>query len=395
MALFEFKALSDKGKKYKGTIDADSLQDAKLKLIRRQIAALEIHSLKDQKAHFQLTKEALLSLTREISRLLYAGLPLFEALSALVEKYEGQKMHQLLLTLSDSVKSGYSFSESLAKHPKTFDLLYISMVANAEKTGNLSEALQELGELLGRQIQVRKQIVTALLYPALLSAFCVVILSSLLFYVIPSLQELFDGRDLHPFTKLVFFTSEIACNFKGVLFLLFTLAVSASCFAYFSPKYKAKMFTGVLKLPFFKELFVKVAFIRFSRAAATLLEGGLPLLQAFEQARNVMRHPTLEKVIGLAQEKIAQGVSIHSTFKNHPLIPPLIPRMIAIAEEGGKLPFMMKQISQIYEEELDKTLSQFATVAQPVLLLILGAIIGFVLLSVLLPMTDVSSFANG
>jgi general secretion pathway protein F/type IV pilus assembly protein PilC len=107
-----------------------------------------------------------------------------------------------------------------------------------------------------------------------------------------------------------------------------------------------------------------------------------------------MRHAGLEAVVATAQEKIAQGESIHSTFQNHPLIPPLIPRMLAIAEEGGKLPFMMKQIAQIYEEELDKTLTQFAAVAQPALLLILGAVIGFVLLSVLLPMTDVSSFAS-
>jgi general secretion pathway protein F/type IV pilus assembly protein PilC len=268
------------------------------------------------------------------------------------------------------------------------------MVSNSEKTGNLGQALQELADLLARQNHVRKQIVSALLYPALLSGFCLVVLSSLLFYVIPSLKELFDGRDLHPFTKVVFFASQIACNSKGLLAVLFLLIVGGGLVAGFSPKYKAKMFAQVLHLPFFKGLFVKVAFIRFSRAAATLLEGGLPLIQAFDQARKVMRHPVLETVIAATIEKIGQGVSIHTTFENHPLIPPLIPRMIAIAEEGGKLPFMMKQISQIYEEELDKTLTQFATVAQPVLLLILGAIIGFVLLAVLLPMTDVSSFAT-
>ena len=108
-----------------------------------------------------------------------------------------------------------------------------------------------------------------------------------------------------------------------------------------------------------------------------------------------MRHPILEKVIASAEEKISQGESIHVPFQNHPLIPPLIPRMIGIAEEGGKLPFMMQQIAQIYEEELEKTLTHFASLAQPVLLLVLGTIIGFVLLSVLLPLTDVSSFATG
>ena len=121
---------------------------------------------------------------------------------------------------------------------------------------------------------------------------------------------------------------------------------------------------------------------------------GVPLVSALAEARRVMRHPALERAISLAEEKITQGTPLHVPFENHPLIPPLIPRMLAIAEEGGKLPFMMQQIAEIYEEELEKSLSHFATIAQPALLLILGAIIGFVLLSVLLPLTDVSSFAT-
>ncbi len=394
MPYYEYQAVSEKGKKFKATIDAESLQDAKLKLIRRQIAVLQIEALSDKQMKDRLSKGDVLNLTREIARLLHAGLPLYEALSALEEKYRGQKAHRLLLSLSDLVKSGYSFSQGLAKHPQTFDVLYISMVANSEKTGRLGDALNELAELWSRQLQVRKQIVSALLYPALLSGFCLVVLSSLLFYVIPSLRELFDGRNLHPFTKVVFAVSQFACNSKLALAFLFAAMVSLVVTAILSPRWKEKMFSVTLKLPYFKGLFVKVAFVRFSRAAATLLEGGLPLIQAFDQARRVMRHPGLEAVVANAQEKIAQGESIHSTFQNHPLIPPLIPRMLAIAEEGGKLPFMMKQIAQIYEEELEKTLTQFAAVAQPALLLVLGAVIGFVLLSVLLPMTDVSSFAN-
>lgn len=394
MPFYEYKAVSEKGKTYKAAIDAESLQDAKLKLIRRQIAVLQIEALNDKQMRERLSKNEVLNLTREIARLLHAGLPLFEALSALEEKYRGQKPHRLFLNLCELVKSGYSFSQSLARHPQTFDLLYISMVGNAEKTGRLSQALNELGELLNRQLQVRKQIVAALLYPALLSGFCLVVLSSLLFYVIPSLRELFDGRSLHPFTQIVFAVSQFACNSKAALAVVFAGLISLGITAFFSPKWKEKLFSMTQKIPYFKGLFVKVAFVRFARASATLLEGGLPLIQAFDQARRVMRHPVLEMVIADAEAKIAQGQSIQSTFQNHPLIPPLIPRMIGIAEEGGKLPFMMRQIAEIYEEELEKTLTQFAAVAQPALLLILGTVIGFVLLSVLLPMTDVSSFAT-
>jgi len=394
MPLYQYTAVSDRGKKISATIDADSLQDAKLKLIRRQIAVLQIDTLNEKQIKDHLSKTEVLNLTREIARLLQAGLPLFEALSALEEKYQGQKAHRLLLNLCDMVRSGYTFSQGLAKHPQTFDLLYISMVSNAEKTGRLSQALSELAELLSRQQHVRKQVVSALLYPALLSGFCLVVLSSLLFYVIPSLKELFDGRDLHPFTKIVFAASQFACNSKIFLAIFFISLISFVVAVYFSPKLKEKIAPVSFRLPLIKTLLAKVAFVRFCRAAATLLEGGLPLIQAFDQARRVMRHPLLEAVIARAEEKIAQGEAIHVPFQNQPLIPPLIPRMIGIAEEGGKLPFMMQQIAQIYEEELEKTLTHFASLAQPILLLVLGTIIGFVLLSVLLPLTDVSSFAT-
>jgi general secretion pathway protein F/type IV pilus assembly protein PilC len=212
--------------------------------------------------------------------------------------------------------------------------------------------------------------------------------------VIPSLKELFDGRDLHPFTKIVFKASEIACNAKGFLLVFLLLNLGLITVTFFSSQWKKRVLSIRYQLPFFKSILAKVAFVRFSRAVATLLDGGLPLIHAFSQARLVMRHPALEAVIARAEEQISQGQSVYVPFQNHPLIPPLIPRMLGIAEEGGKLPFMMQQIAQIYEDELEKTLTSFATVAQPLLLLILGAIIGFVLLSVLLPMTDVSSFAN-
>lgn len=396
MPLFQYKAVSDRGKKFSATIDADNLQDAKIKLIKRQVVVLQVGPVNEKQIlKNRLSKPELLNLTREIARLLQAGLPLFETLSALEEKYRGQKPHPLLLNLCDLVRSGLSFSQGLAKHPQTFDLLYTSMISNAEKTGRLGPALNELAELLTRQLYVKKQILSALLYPALLCSFCFVVLSSLLFYVIPSLKELFDGRDLHPFTKIVFAASQFACDAKLFLGILFLSLICLVVVAVFSPAWKEKIFSLSLRLPGFKSLMAKVAFVRFCRASATLLEGGLPLVQSFAQARLVMRHPALEKVVANAEERISRGEAIHVPFQNHSLIPPLIPRMIGIAEEGGKLPFMMRQIAQIYEDELEKTLTHFASLAQPILLLVLGAIIGFVLLSVLLPMTDVSSFATG
>jgi general secretion pathway protein F len=120
----------------------------------------------------------------------------------------------------------------------------------------------------------------------------------------------------------------------------------------------------------------------------------LPLITALAQSRTVVRHPVLEQIIAQAEERIAQGESLSATFKNHSLIPLLVPRMLSIAEQSGKLSFTMQQIAQIYEDELETLLGHFATMAQPALLLLLGGLVGFILLSVLLPLTDVSTFVN-
>ena len=394
MPLFEYLAVSPRGKKVKATIDAESLQDAKVKLIRRKIAAIKIRSLGEKDLKDTLKKSEILNLTRELSRLIHAGLPLFEALSALEEKYLGQKPHKILLNLVDMVRSGHKFSEALGKHHTSFDLLYITIVENAEKTGKLSEALDELTDLMNKQIQIKKQVTAALLYPGILFSFCLLVLGSLLFYVIPSLKEIFDGRDLHPFTKIIFTVSAFACNSKTYACFILTTLILISVGLFSTQRGKKRFYLLPFQIPFIKKLLQKVAIIRFSRAIATLLEGGVPIIQSLDQARKIIRHPDLEKIIQKAQRLISEGQPIHIPFQNESLIPPLIPRMISIAEEGGKLPFMMKQIAQIYEEELEKTLTYFTTVAQPILLLILGLIIGFVLLSVLLPMTDVSSFTT-
>jgi general secretion pathway protein F len=394
MALYRFEALSGQGKKTRGTIDAESLIDAKQKLSKQSMFITRIDVLLRESPKSLLKKNEVLNFTRELSRLLKAGLPLYECLSAMEEKYRGQKAQRILLGLCEQVRGGHSFSSALSQHPKTFDLLFIAMVSNAEKTGRLTQALEELSHLLMKQQYVRKQVTSALLYPALLFGFCLFVLSALLFYVVPSLQELFDGRTLHPFTKIVFAVSSFACNSKMFLASCFIgIGLAISSFWIF-PKWKTGAFCWMLRLPFLRQLFSKVALIRFFRATSTLLSGGVPIVTAFGEARQAVGHPLLEKIISSAEDAITQGEPIHKPFTGHSLIPPLVPRMLGIAEKGGNLDGMMRQIAEIYEEDLERALAHFATVAQPLLLMFLGVIVGFVLLSVLLPLTDVSSFAS-
>jgi general secretion pathway protein F/type IV pilus assembly protein PilC len=394
MALFKYTALNEKGRKIGGFIDAESLLEAKQKLIRRQILVTQVKEAVKKKSGCALKKSEILMLTRELARLLEAGLPLFEALSVLEEKYRDQKAHELLLDLCDKIRTGQPLSQALEEHPASFDRLYSSMIANAERGGHLVKSLHELAHLIERQLHVRKAILGALLYPALLGCFCLVVLSVLLFFVVPSLFDLFEGRSLHPFTSFVFTCSRFALKGKWFLAGMSGSLLGALFWSVWTKKGKAAMQRAVIRMPFLSDLLAKVALTRFFRAAAAMIEGGLPALFALQQAAVTLRHPLLEQSMKEAIQSLSEGETLQKALEGRAMIPPLVPRMLGIALEGGKLSVMMHQIATIYEEDLEKTIEQITTLAQPILLLVLGAMVGFVLLSVLLPLTDVSSFAT-
>lgn len=160
------------------------------------------------------------------------------------------------------------------------------------------------------------------------------------------------------------------------------------------PRWRQRIYRQWVRLPWLRSLLAKVALIRFSRSISTLLEGGVPIVAALGQARGAMRHPALEQIVAGAELAISQGASIQVVFQGHRLIPPLVPRMLGIAQEGGNLSATFRQIAEIYEGELERSLAYFSSIIQPALLLFLGLVVGFVILSVLIPLTDVNSFAT-
>ncbi len=394
MPLFEYKAISAVGKRSKGVVDADSLSMAKEKLQKDRLTLLALRALSEKRSEITLPPPLRLSFTRELYQLLQAGLPLYESLVTIEEKYRKNKAHPFFLDACDSLRSGQSFSSILKRHPKTFDGIYLSMVGAAEQTGSLAQVFRQLSELLAKQQKLKKQLISALTYPAFLGAFCLFLVLGLLLFVIPSLQELFEGRRLHPLTECVLTISRITREY-GLLFLLFLLCGVGALFALKRKKGGAlvKWFSS-LQIPLLHTLRLQSSIVRFARACSLLLEGGVPLLSTLSLAKSAVRWLPLEEVIEKAKIKVSEGESLSTELSKAEWMPPLLPRMLAIAEETGKQGEMLRSIADIYEEELDKSLSQITALLQPALLLFLGFVVGVVLLSILLPLTDVSSFLS-
>lgn len=390
MTLFKYTALDPGGKKLSGVIDADSLEGAKQKLRNQRMFVTNV-VLSRAKAPLALDQSTLITFTRELAQLLRSGLPLYESLLTIEEKYRSHKCHVIFLDLCDQVKQGRALSEAFTLYSKTFDPMYIAMVAAGEKTGDLEGTFFQLYKVLSRSEKFRKQIRGAMVYPVFLSSFCSLVVLGLFLFLIPSMRELLEGRRLNPMTQTVlrisnWLTSNGVWFFPTLISLILLIVLVLRI-----PRVKNRIKIFLLKVPILRSLLTEAILMRFSRALSVLLSGGIPIVDALRLSRRIIQHPSFEEVVQEAEEGLVQGRKLSEMLKASPLIPPLVIRMLSTAEETGSTPEMLINVAEIYEEALEKSLTQFTNLLQPVMLLVLGILVGVVLLSVLLPLTDVSS----
>lgn len=398
MPLYQYRYIDPKGKKKSGLLDAEGIGEAKEKLRSQKILVLTIEEQKRERKFFfskkknQLTGEHLTTFTTQLSQLLIAGMPLYESLLSLEEQYRHESFHPIILSLCDRIKKGASLSEAMEQFPVSFNRLYCAMIAAGESVGVLDKTLEKLANLLAKQRKLKKQLLTALLYPAILFVFSAVVCVLLLTFVIPSLTTLFEDRPVNRFTQIVMWTSHFLIHGWSIYIPLILLLFASGLYFFNSKKGKKVVQHLMLRIPVLKIVLIQTAVARFSRTMATLLQGGVSIIYALQISRKVMRSPLLEKEIALAEERIIEGSLLSHELKKSSYIPPLVPRMLAIGEEGGNAPLMFQKIADLYEEEIEKTLGRVTALAQPVILLIMGGVVGLIMLAVLLPLTDVNAF---
>lgn len=389
MPLFRYQSLTLDGKKMSGTIEADSLFVAKERLRSRQIFVTHLSAARGPRAVLSLTRALCFSFTRELAQMLKAGLPLYDAMVTIEEKYRRDPGHPLLLDIIDRLKQGQSFSSALKMYPTTFDEIYIAMVHSAEETGSLADVFGQLALLLEKKEKLRKQIVSALIYPAFLLGFSLLVTMGLFFWVIPSMGGLFEGRTVHPLTQFVlgistFLRTNIISLGAGA-----ALVVTGAWMVLRRKQTRIALYTHFMHWPLVGTLLLQAALARFFRCGTLLLHSGIPLIETLRLSRQVMQHPVLEGEMERIEHKILGGAKLQSEIKLSPFFPSLVVRLLSIAEETGRMGDMFTTLAGIYEEEMEKSLTQLTTLLQPALLILLGAIVGLVILAILLPLTDV------
>lgn len=401
MAVFEYTGLTIKGKEAHGVIDAETPQAARQKLRKQGVFPTEVLE-EDARARTGdrlvaslvrgVQLQHLTLLTRQMATLLRAALPLTEALGALIEQTEQPRLQRILAQVRERVREGQPLATSLELHPQAFSPLYVNMVRAGETGGSLDLIFARLADHLEGQLRLRNRLRAALAYPVLMTIIGLGILAFLMAYVVPQVTQIF--RDLHQAlplpTTILIGVSQVLRDFWWLLVLAALGAGVALRQFTRTAEGAALVDRWLLKLPVFGKVIRMVAVARFARTLGTLLASGVPLMPALEIARAIVGNTVLARAVAEAQEAVRRGEELARPLERSGLFPPLLTHMIAVGERSGDLEGMLMKVSEAYEHEVETAIAGLTSLLEPVMILMMGAVVGFVVLSILLPIMEIN-----
>lgn len=398
MPIYEYRGIDIKGKEVKGIIEADNQRKVRQRLREKGIYLTEISEPKiTQKLStassireflFPVTLEDRAIMTRQLATLLSSGVPLSESLHSLIEQTENNYLKKVISHVRTRVTEGVSLADALKEYPKVFSDVYVNMIRSGESSGTLDSVLLRLAEFLENQGKIRNRIRAALAYPILMLIVGTGILIFLMTSVIPKITRIFEdmGTALPLPTRILIGFSHITAKLWWIFAVLLIISIIITKRYIRTEKGRAFYDRISLRLPVFGRL-VRIASIsRIMRTLATLISSGVPLLTAIDIARSVTTNTLLSKAMESAKEHIKEGGTLSAPLRESGLFPPMVSQMIAIGEQTGELESMLFKISDAYENEMEMSISRLTSLLEPVMILFMGAIVAFVVFSILLPL---------
>lgn len=407
MAVFEFSGITvGTGKSVKGMRDAENVKALRGQLRKDGIlltAATEEAEAKakekgvDLKRFFQKPNVGDIAImTRQLATLIRAKIPLFEALSALIDQVEKEGLRRALTNIRDQVREGTSFADALKDHPTIFEDMYVNMVRAGEASGTLEAVLTRLTDFIEKQAKLKGKVTSAMAYPILMMIIAITLISVLMVAVVPKVTSIFEnmGRALPWYTRLLITVSEFT---SGYWWLILGIGVGGW---WLFKRWKSttegryRWHAFVLGVPVFGPLVSMVAISRFTRTLATLLAAGVSLLQAMQIVRDVLGNAALERVVEEATASIREGQSIADPLKASGRFPPLVTHMIAIGEKSGQLEEMLENIAEAYDSSVDNRVQMLTSLLEPLIIVVMGAGVAFIAMSILFPLIQMSEFVD-
>jgi general secretion pathway protein F len=416
MPMYAYKGVAASGKQVSGMRDADSPKTLRQMLRKDGVLVTSFDLSKGGKALKEanakkgglsrdvdlggvlggVRKVEIAAFTRQMSTLLRSGIPLAESLGALVEQITNVRFKAPVSEVRAMVNEGSSFADALAKHPKLFDELYVSMVRAGEVAGNLDEVLTRLADFLEGSQKLKGKIQGAMIYPLVMVLVGVVIMAVLMIKVIPNLTQMFNqqGKTLPLNTRMLMATS----SFFGNYWMWILLAMIAGTFLFLrwsrSKEGKPLWHRFVLGLPVVGELVRTINVGRFARTLGTMLHSGVPMLRALDTAKQIVGNVLIQRAIEDAKRAVTEGESLAATLKKSGQFPPTMIHMTAVGERAGQLEQMLERVATTYESEVDTKLTRMTGLLEPLMIVIMGGGVAFIVFSILQPIMDLGQLSG-
>jgi type IV pilus assembly protein PilC len=394
MPRFRYRAMDAGGRTVIGSLEAESVEAVCSKLgdlryhvvnVRPVKQGLPIGSFLASLQRVKLREIVLFS--RQFATMINAGLSVVKCLDILQQQCKDPKLKEVIGTTKHDVGAGASLTDAIAKHPRVFSPLYVNMIRSAEAGGILDQVLDRLAGFLEKEQEVRNKVKSAMMYPSVVLVFAILMLMALLFFVLPKFKDIFESMEmkLPASTKFLLNFSGFALRFWYVFVVVgaamaigYKMLVRTEAGRYQLDRLK-------LKVPVFGDLALKTSVSRFARTFGTLLGSGVPVLRALEIVADTAGNKVVAEAVVRARASVKEGEKISSPLLASRVFPVMVTQMIAVGEETGRLDQMLSKVSDFYDSEVESTLKGLTSLIEPLMIVGLGAIVGFIAVSVISP----------
>ncbi|MEM9067410.1 MAG: type II secretion system inner membrane protein GspF [Myxococcota bacterium] len=407
MAVYAWRGINASGKSVKGVRDADNPKALRAVLKRDGVLVTEVLERSeaakkkarevDLKRFFKRVSSLDIAIaTQQLAVLLRSGIPLVEALTAMIDQLEQEELRAAFTDARDKVNEGSSFADALRNHPKFFSNLYVNMVAAGEASGTMEAVLQRLAEFLDAQSRLKGKVASALAYPAFMAFASSIIILIMMTVVVPKVTAIFEDFDqaLPWYTELLIWSSNVVTGYWWLLIILTVGGIYSFRRWKKTEEGRKKWDLFVLRVPLFGQLMLMVAVSRFSRTLATLLSSGVPVLKAMDITRNVLGNTELMRVVEEARTSVREGEGLAKPLRASKRFPPIVTHMIAIGERSGQLEEMLEHVAQAYDQQVDVRVQAITSLLEPLIIVIMGGISGGIAFAILMPLLQINEFVG-
>jgi len=412
MPVYHYKGYRNDGGAATGIIDAESSKVARVKL--RKVGVFPTDMVEQSSAMAgstagtpgrssagigrspALSTTDVAMMTRQLATLLVAGLPLVEALGVMVDQTEKKSVKSLMADIREEIRGGASYSAVLGSYPREFSQIYVHMVRAGEASGALDQILFRLAEFLEKQLALKHKVTNAILYPALMLIVGVSVLFFLMTFVVPKITAVFTSlKQALPWPTVVLMTiSHFLADYWAVILAGVGLIVWAVRRALKTEAGQIKADRWLLKVPLIGQVARMVAISRLTSTLATMLASGVQLLDAMDVAKRVMNNRVLEQAVEGARQNIREGETIAEPLKRSGEFPALVTHMIAVGERSGEMEEMLRRIGHIYDGEVDRVITRFTSLLEPIMILVMGVLVFFIVVAILLPIFEMGQMVR-